>query len=245
MFISLPRQFRRTFTWRLPWFCVPQSPEAYRYLEKIFLFLVALISFVKSSLRFAYISVCMVFSFLISFISDGHADLRKTVALLKPSTHLAGLRENCWGWRSQPLPVKLQPAIMANLPRIQEVFFWCAWRRDEKKTFRDIRFSNSSRLSSDYGAPIFSDQHIAAYLTGAKVVFHKNKIKFLIKISHKLLDFNNKFTSDDSVCQLLPRCRFLFAVALLIQSGEFLSPRALTHVELSVFYPILITERVI
>jgi len=96
MFVSLPRQFRRTFTWRLPWFCVPQSPEAYRYLEKIFLFLVALISFVKSSLRFAYISVCIgFFSFLISFISDRSADPSKTVALLKPSTHLAGLRENC------------------------------------------------------------------------------------------------------------------------------------------------------
>ena len=81
--------------WRLSWFCVPQSSEAYRYLEKIFLFLVALISFVKSSLRFAYISVRMVFSFLISFLSDGTADLRKAVALLKPLTRPAGFRKNC------------------------------------------------------------------------------------------------------------------------------------------------------
>jgi hypothetical protein len=77
----------------------------------------------------------MVFSFLISFISDGPADLRNTAKLLKPLAHPAGLRENCRGWRSQPLPVKLQPAKMANVPRIQEVFFWCAWRRDEKRHF--------------------------------------------------------------------------------------------------------------
>jgi len=80
------------FARRGPYFCVPRLLEFYRYLEKIFLFLVALKSLVKSSLRFALISVRMVFILVISFFFiDARADPGKAVALLKSLAHPAGL----------------------------------------------------------------------------------------------------------------------------------------------------------
>ena len=70
MDVWLPQMFCRVFTWQKPWFCVPHSPEAYRYLEKIFLFLVKLILLVKSSLCFTFISVRMIFFLIISDLVD-------------------------------------------------------------------------------------------------------------------------------------------------------------------------------